>query len=68
MNRSIEQMVMSNLYINKSKKQPEAAPKAKKTDGAARHEDLDTPKSWSVEDPLNESKYEGHLPIIISGE
>jgi hypothetical protein len=62
-------MVMSNLYINNSKKlPPEAVAKAKKTEGAARHEDLDTPKSWSVEDPLNESKYEGHLPIIISGE
>jgi hypothetical protein len=62
-------MVMSNLYINNSKKLPEASlAKTKKTDGAARHEDLDTPKSWSIEDPLNESKYEGHLPIIISGE
>lgn len=61
-------MVMSNLYINNSKKMPEGVIKAKKADGAAKREDLDTPRSWSVEDPLNDSKYEGHLPMIISGE
>ena len=61
-------MVMSNLYINNTKKLPEGVTKAKKPDGAPRHEDPDTPKSWSVEDPLNDSKYEGHLPMIISGE